>query len=75
MCYDLRSSQENQNMSDNESPSDIIKELSQQCCDEIEGHCYRESSDEYSYSSFDADKARQLIELYMFRAVTNVTKG
>ena len=62
-------------MSD-ESPSDIIKELSQQCCDEIEGHCYRESSgDEYSYSSFDADKARQLIELYMFRAVTNISKG
>jgi hypothetical protein len=56
-------------------PSETIKELSQQCCDEIEGHCYREGNDsEYSYSGFDAEKARGLIELYMLRVLADVGK-
>jgi hypothetical protein len=57
------------------TPSEIIKELSQQCCDEIEGHCYQESDGgEYSYSNFDAEKARGLIELYMLRLLADAGK-
>ena len=56
------------------TPSEAIKELAQQCCDEIEGHCYREADGESyrTYSKFDADKARNLIELYMLRALADV---
>ena len=53
------------------TPSEQIKNLAQQCCDEIEGHCYRDS-DDHSYSSFDTEKALALIEVYMLRALADV---
>jgi len=56
--------------------SEMVKELAQQCCDEIEGHCYREGGgNEYSYSSFDREKALHLIEVYMLRACIDTSNA
>lgn len=54
------------------TPSETVKQLSQQCCDEIEGVCYREGSPEGNYSQFDTNKALSLIETYMLRAIIDV---
>jgi len=59
------------------TPSETIKEFAQQCCDEIEGHCYTEWSgtdedqDRWGHSSFNSEKARNLIELYMLRVLAD----
>lgn len=54
------------------APSEIVKELAQQCCDEVEGICYTEGGGDYhSFSGFDTEKALALIELYMLRVLTD----
>jgi len=56
-------------------PSEIVKELAQQCCDEIEGTCYQGGGPpgycDNDYSFFNAEKARELIENYMLRALAD----
>lgn len=61
------------------TPSEVVKELAQQCCDEIKDHCYREwegidnnkDSSPWGHSDFDEEKALNLIELYLLRALAD----